>query len=69
MKVSQRLFMVCELQSIARNNITPRYPDGQDAEVAMQEKVNDVDEAKRSPSPKLISPYGEVSSFLAGNRY
>jgi hypothetical protein len=32
----------------------------------MQEKVSNVDEAKRSLSPKLISPYGEASSFPAG---
>ena len=54
-----------QLQSIAKNNQILWYPDGKDAEVAMQEKVNDVDEAKRSLSPKLISPYGKVSTFLA----
>jgi len=32
--------------------------DGKDVEVAMQEKVKDVDKAKCSLSPKLISPYG-----------
>jgi hypothetical protein len=63
--------MVCKLLSIARNNLTLRNPlaDRKGAEVAMQEKVNDVDEEKRSLSSKLISPYGEASSFLAGNRY
>ena len=69
MKVSQRLFMVCKLQPIARNNLILWYPGGKGAEVAMQEKVNDVDEAKPSLSPKFLSPYGEVSSLLAGNRY
>jgi hypothetical protein len=64
--------MVCKFQTIARNNVILWYPDGNDAEVvAMQEKVNEVDEAKlsSSPSPKLISPYGEVSFFLTRNRY
>jgi hypothetical protein len=61
--------MVCKLQPIARNDLILWYPDGKDAEVAMEGKVNDVDEAKRSLSPKLLSPYGEVSSLLAGNRY
>lgn len=69
MKVSKRLFMVCKLQSIARNNLILWCPDGKDAEVAMKEKVNGVDEVKRSISPKLFSPYGEASSLLAGNRY
>ena len=69
MKVSRGSYMVCKLQSIARNNLILRYPDGKDVEVAMQEKVKDVDKAKCSLSPKLISPYGEVLSFVAGNRY
>ena len=64
--------MVRKLQPILRNNPTLSYPDGKGAEVAMQEKVNDVDEGKRSLSPKLISrvtrTYGEVLSLLAGNR-
>ena len=68
-EVSQKLLMVCKLRSITGNNLTLRYSDGKDAEVAMQEKVNDEDEAKRSSLPELVGPYGEVSSFLAGNRY
>ena len=35
----------------------------------MQEKVGDIDEAKRSLPPKRICPCGEVSSVLARNRY
>ena len=61
--------MVCKPQPIKGNNLTLRYSDGKDAEVAMEEKVDGIDEAKRSLFPKLISPCGEVSSFLAGYRY
>ena len=42
----------------------PRYPDGKGGEVAMHEKVNDVDKAKQSLSPKHIGPCGKVSSFF-----
>lgn len=69
MKLSQKLLMVCKLRSIARNNLTLKYSVGKDAEVAMQEKVKDEDEAKRSLLPELVGPYGEVSSFLARSRY
>ena len=61
--------MVCKLQPITRNNLTLRYSDEKDAEVTMEEKVDGIDEAKRSLCPKLTSPCGEVSSFLAEYRY
>ena len=51
--------------SVHREKHSNTVIDGKDAKVAMQEKVKDVDEAKCSSSPKLISPYGKVSSFLA----
>ena len=52
-----------------KKNITPRNPDGKDADLAMQEKFDGVDKTKRLLSPKLISPYGEASFFLVRNRY
>jgi hypothetical protein len=61
---TQRLFMVRKLHSIARNNLTLMYPDEKDAKAVIQRKANDVDQAKHSSSPKLISPDGGVSFFL-----
>lgn len=63
--MSQRLLTVCRPQSITRNNLTLRYPDGKDAEVAKQEKIN---EEKRSLSPKHISPYYGDSPTLSGRK-
>jgi len=61
---TQKLFMVSKLHPIARNNLTLMYLDGKDAKVATQRKTNDVDQAKHSSSPKLISSDGGVSFFL-----
>ena len=35
----------------------------------MYEKIDDVDDVKRSFSPKLTNRYGEASSLLARSRY
>jgi len=55
-------------EPVAEKRLILTHPDGHEAKVVMRQTADDVDQAKRSPSPNLINPDAGGSSILAGSQ-